>query len=87
MLTLLKTSPHCGSVILDLVLASVSPKARGGMKTFLVVVLMTGSGLGAYSNCLAVPGEEPFLVSSSFSFGAIGEHLVVGFLGGIVPAT
>jgi hypothetical protein len=57
------------------------------MKTFFVVVLMTGSGLGMYSNCLAVPGEEPSPVSGSFSFGALGERLVVGFLGGIVPAT
>jgi hypothetical protein len=38
-----------------------------------------------YSYFLAVPGEEPLHVSSSFSFGALDEHLVVVFLGGIVP--
>jgi hypothetical protein len=36
---------------------------------------------------LAVPGEEPSPVSSSFILGAFDEHLVVGFLGGILPAT
>jgi hypothetical protein len=68
-------------------LASVSPKARGWMKTFFVVVLMTSSGLGAYSNCFVIPGEEPSPTSGSFSFGALDDHLVVGFLGDIVPAT
>jgi hypothetical protein len=72
---------------LDPVLASVSPKARGWTKYFFVVVLMTGSTLGAYSNCLAVPGEEPSPISGSFIFGALGEHLVVGFLDDILPAT
>jgi hypothetical protein len=86
-LILLKSSPQCGSAILDPVLASVSPKARGWIKTFFVVVLMTGSGLGVYSNCFATPGEEPSPTSGSFSFGALDDHLVVGFLGGIVPAT
>jgi hypothetical protein len=56
-------------------------------ENFFVVVLMIGSSLGAYSNCLAVPGEEPSPVSGYFSFGALGDHLVVGFLGGIVPVT
>jgi hypothetical protein len=36
-----------------------------------------------YSNCLAVLGEEPSPISTSFNFGALGEGLVVGFLGGI----
>jgi hypothetical protein len=57
------------------------------MKTFIVVGLTTSSGLGAYSNCFAAPGEEPSPTSGYFSFGALGDHLVVGFLGGIVPAT
>jgi hypothetical protein len=43
----LKRSPHCGRINLDLVLASVSPKARGWTKDFFVDVLMTGSTLGA----------------------------------------
>jgi hypothetical protein len=47
---------------------------------------MTGSGLRVYSNCFATPGEEPSPNSGSFSFGALDDHLVVGFLGGIVPA-
>jgi hypothetical protein len=70
---------------LDLVLASVSAKARGWMKNFFYVVLTTGSSLGTYSNCIVVPREEPLPVSGSFSFGALGERLVVGFLGDIVP--
>jgi hypothetical protein len=85
-LILLKRSPHCGSITLDLVLASVSPKAGGWTKYFFVDVLMTGSTLGAYSNCLVVPREEPSPVSASFSLGALDEHLVVGFLGDILPA-
>ena len=72
---------------MDPVLASVSPKVRGWMKTFFVVVLTTGSGLGTYSIFLAVPEEETSLVYGSFIFGALDEHLVVGFIGGIVPAT
>jgi hypothetical protein len=56
------------------------------VKTFLVDVLMTGSGLGENSNCFAAAGEEPSPTSGSFSFGALGDRLVVGFLGGIVPA-
>jgi hypothetical protein len=84
---LLKSSPQCGSSILDPVLASVSPKARGWVKTFFVVVLMIFFGLRVYSNFFAAPGEEPSTTSSSFSFGALEHCLVVGFLGGIVPAT
>jgi hypothetical protein len=72
---------------LDAVLAYVSPKAIGWMKTFFIVVLTTDSGIGTYSNCLAIPREEPSPVFGSFSLGALGEHLVVGFLSAIVPAT
>jgi hypothetical protein len=87
-LILLKRSPHYGRIILDPVLASVSPKAGGWEKYFFVEVLMTGSTLGAYSNCLVVPGEEPSPISASFSFWCSrGERLVVGFLGDILPAT
>jgi hypothetical protein len=57
------------------------------MKNFFIVVLMTGSDLRVYSNCFAVPGEHPSPTSSSFSFGALEDHFVVGFIGGIVPAT
>jgi hypothetical protein len=55
------------------------------VKTFLVDVLMTGSSLGENSNFFAAVGEEPSPTSGSFSFDALGDHLVVGFLGGIVP--
>ena len=72
---------------MDPVLASVSPKARGLMNTFFVVVLMIGSDLGTYSNCLAVLGEDPSPISGSFIFGALSKRLVVGFLGGIVSTT
>jgi hypothetical protein len=65
----------------------VSPKVGGWTKTFFVVFLMLGSGLGAYSNCLAVPREETLHVFGSFSFGALIEHLVVVFLSSIVPIT
>jgi hypothetical protein len=44
---------------------------------------MTGSTLVEKSSCLAVSGEDPSPTSASFSFGALGERLVVGFLGGI----
>jgi len=72
---------------LDPVLYYVSPKARGWMKTFFVAILMTGSGLEAYSNCFVTLGEETSPTFGSFSFGALDDRLVVGFLGGIVPAT
>jgi hypothetical protein len=87
LLILLKRSTHCGSATLDPVLASVSPKAGGWTKTFFVVVLTRFSTLGTYSNCLTVLGEEPSPIFGSFSFGALEERLVVGFLGSIVPAT
>jgi hypothetical protein len=86
-LIVLNRSPQCGSAILDPILSSVSPKVGGWMKTFFVAILMTGYGLGAYSNYLAVLEEEPSHVSGYFRFGALDEHLVVGFLGDIVLAT
>jgi hypothetical protein len=57
------------------------------MKTFFIVVLMTGSGLRVYSNYFATPGEDPSPASISFNFSALDDRLVVGFLGGIVPTT
>jgi hypothetical protein len=60
--------------------------SKGWMKSFFVDVLMTCSGLGVYSNCLTTPGEEPSPTSGSFSFGTLGDRLVVGFLGGIIPS-
>jgi hypothetical protein len=69
------------------VLASVSSKAGGWKKTFFVDFLMTGFTLGAYSNFLVVPGEEPSHVSTSFSLGALDEHQVVVFLSNIFLAT
>jgi hypothetical protein len=46
---------------------------------------MTGSSLGENCNCFVVAGEEPSPTYGSFSFGALSNHLVFGFLGGIVP--
>jgi hypothetical protein len=66
-------------------LASISPKFEGWMKDFFIDVLMTGSSLGVYSNCLTTPGEEPSPTSGYFSFGALSYRLVVDFLGRIVP--
>jgi hypothetical protein len=86
-LIMLKRSPQCGSIILDLVLSSVSLKAKGWEKSFFVNVLMIGSTLGVYSNCLMVSGDKPSPVLASFSLGTLGEHLVVGFLGGIFPTS
>jgi hypothetical protein len=57
------------------------------MKSFFVVVLMTGSSLRVYSNYFAAYGEEPTPTFGSFSFGALDDCLVVGFLSEIVPAT
>jgi hypothetical protein len=56
------------------------------MKSFLVDVFITVSSLGANSSCFDTPGEEPSPTSGSFSFGALGDRLVVGFHGGIIPA-
>jgi hypothetical protein len=56
------------------------------MKTVFVDVLITGFSLGENSNCFDAPGEETAPTSGSFSLGALGNHLVVGFLGGIIPA-
>jgi hypothetical protein len=84
---LLKRSPHYGRITLDLMLTSISPKIEGWTKDFLVDVLMKGSALGAYSNYLEVPREEPSLVSASYSLGALDESLLVRFLGGILPTS
>jgi hypothetical protein len=82
---MLKKSPHCGSTTFDLVLSSVSLNARGWENTLLVDVQMTGSTLVEKSRFLVVLREYTSLTSTSFSFGAIGERLVIGFLGGIFP--
>jgi hypothetical protein len=47
---------------------------------------MMGTDFGANSNCFATAREEPSPTSGSFNFDALGYFLVVGFLGGIVPA-
>jgi hypothetical protein len=47
---------------------------------------MTSFSLGENSNCFVIDGEDPSPTSDSFSFNALGDRLVVGFLGGIVPA-
>jgi hypothetical protein len=84
---LLKSSPQCGSAILDPMLASISPKARGWVKTFFLSILMIGSDLRVYSNSFAAPGEEPSPTYGYFIFGSLNYFLVVGFLGDIFPAT
>jgi hypothetical protein len=48
---------------------------------------MTRSTPGAYSNFLVILREEPSPIFGSLNFGALGEHLVVGFLGDIILAT
>jgi hypothetical protein len=48
---------------------------------------MIGYTLGVYSNCLVVPREETSPIFSSFSLGSLDEHLVVGFIDDILPAT
>ena len=47
---------------------------------------MTGSNLGENSNCFDAAGKEPSPTYGSFSFGALRDRLVVGFLGGIFLA-
>jgi hypothetical protein len=47
---------------------------------------MMGTGFGANYNCLATAGEEPSPTSGFCNFGTLGDFLVVGFFGGIVPA-
>jgi hypothetical protein len=44
---------------------------------------MTDSTLVKNDNYIATPGEYPLPTSGSFKFGFLGEHLVIGFLGGI----
>jgi hypothetical protein len=58
---------------------SMSPNSGGWMKALLVSILMTGTGFGVNSNCLATAGEEPSPASGSCSFGTLGDFLVVGF--------
>jgi hypothetical protein len=68
--------------------ASMSPKARGWMKSFLVAVLMMGTGFGENSNCLATHwGRNLLPLLVLVALAALGDFLVVGFFGGIVPAT
>jgi len=71
---------------LDPMLAFVSAKHERWTKSFFVDVLMTGPSLSVYSNCLTTLGEEPSPSSGSFIFVTLGDRLVVGFLGNIVPA-
>jgi hypothetical protein len=66
-------------------LASISLKTGGWTKGSLVILLMMDSGLGADSNCLATDGEEPSPTSDSFILGDLGDFLVEGFFGGIIP--
>ena len=57
------------------------------MKASLVISLMMGIGLEVNSNFLAMAGEEPSPAFDSCSFGTLGDFLVVGFFGGIIPTT
>jgi len=56
------------------------------MKTLLVDVLMMGTGFGVNSSFFATAGEELSPTYGSFSFDTLEYFMVVGFLGGIVPA-
>jgi hypothetical protein len=56
------------------------------VKASLVIFLMIDVGLEVNSNFLATAGEEPSPASYSCSFGTLGDFLVVGFFGGIIPA-
>jgi hypothetical protein len=62
-------------------------KGRRLEKIFLCCCFDDKLTLGVYSNYLVVLREEPSPILTYFSFGALGERLVVGFLGGILPAT
>jgi hypothetical protein len=55
------------------------------MKTFFVDFLINGYGLGGNSNCFASLEEEASPTYGSFILGTLSDHLVVGFIGGIVP--
>ena len=48
---------------------------------------MMGVVLEVNSNFLVAAGEEPSPASDSCSFGILEDFLVVGFFGGIIPAT
>ena len=50
-----------------------------------MIVLMMGPGLEVNSNFLAMAGEEPSPASDSCIFGTLGDFLVVGFFGDIIP--
>jgi hypothetical protein len=84
-LIFLKKNSQRGNAILAPILASVSPKAGGWTKGSLVILLMTNTSLGTKSNFLATDGEEPSPTSDSYSLGALGDFLVDGFFGGIIP--
>jgi hypothetical protein len=76
-------SPQCGSTTLDHVLASMSLNTEGWVNCVLVDVQIIDSIFEKKSSFLLAPSVEPSPTSSSFSLGALGECLVVGFLGGI----
>jgi hypothetical protein len=84
-LIFLNNSSHQGNVVLAPMFGSVSPKAEGLMKASLEVVLMTGTGFGENSNCLATFVEDHSPAFDSCRFGSLGDFLVEGFFGGIIP--
>jgi hypothetical protein len=63
----------------------VSLKAGGWTKASLEAVFMIGTSFGVNYNSLATVGEDPSLASGSCIFGSLGDFLVEGFFGGIVP--
>jgi hypothetical protein len=84
-LIFLKNSSHRGNVVLAPMFGFVSLKAEGWIKASLEVVLMTCIGFGVNSNCLTTAGEDPSPTSGSCGSGTLGDFLVEGFFGGIVP--
>jgi hypothetical protein len=67
------------------VIASVLLKDGGWVNLFLVEVQITDSVFETKSICLAAPSVDPSPTSDSFILGILGEHLVIGFLGGGFP--
>jgi hypothetical protein len=80
---MLNRSPQCGSTALDPVLDFVSLNVEGWENSLLVDVWIIGYSLKEKSISLSASDVDPLLTSSSFVLGVLGEHLVIGFLGGI----
>jgi hypothetical protein len=83
---MLNKYPHYGSTTFDPIRASMFSNAGGWENSILVDIRMTSSTLVEKSSFLTSSDDYPSLTSAYFIFGALGEILVVGFLGGIFLA-